>query len=298
MELVTGRRAPGGPQLPDITKELSMLAFPRSCSAPRGRRFRPEVQALEDRQLLSVSSTFFNGVLTLTGNKANDFVSLAHDGNGLVTGSATGIAAINQSGVNRLVIETKGGRDTVFVTQTGNLLRSFDLDVRLGDDPDVFSTTLQGSIAGFRTMNITVNGDQNSDRMTVAADQNVGISTGAKLQVRMEGGGVFFTDDKLSFFYRGLVKGTLEVAMDGGRGDDVLTALIGLAAGSTGQVGTGGGARLDGGGGDDRLTFEVSDFSGATVNAAMDGGGGKDTGTHTTNVRASGLERNNVVNFQ
>jgi hypothetical protein len=104
----------------------------------------------------------------------------------------------------------------------------------------------------------------------------------------------------MSFFYRGELDGTLEVDMDGGRGEDVLTALIGLDAGSSGRVDS---SQLNGGSGDDRLTFEVSDFSLATINAAMDGGsdffgGGSDVGTHTTNVRASRLETNNVVNFQ
>src|SRR5262245_16562574 len=280
-----------------------MFAISNKTTARQANRFRPEVQALEDRQVLSVTSTFGGGVLTLTGNGAADTISIAHDGNGLVTGSATGIASINQSGVDKLVIDTKGGRDTVFFTQTGNLFtrgftRTFDLDVRLGDDPDLFSATLQGDISSFMTMNITVHGDQNSDRMTVAADQGVNIGRGAKLRVNMDGGGVFFTNDKMSFFYRGQLNGTLDVNMDGGRGDDILTAFIGLDTGSTGQVGEGSGSRLAGGSGDDRLTFEVSDSSGASINAAMDGGSAKNVGTHTTNVRAFNLKTNNVVNFQ
>jgi len=103
MELVTGRRVFGGPQLHNNNnKELSMFALSRKTTPARTNRFRPEGHALEDRQLLSVTSPFAGGVLTLRGNGDRDFISLAHDGNGLVTGSATGIRSINQSGVNKI----------------------------------------------------------------------------------------------------------------------------------------------------------------------------------------------------
>ena len=48
----------------------------------RANRFIPEVQALEERQVLSVTLKFSAGVLRLEGNSSRDFISLANDGNG------------------------------------------------------------------------------------------------------------------------------------------------------------------------------------------------------------------------
>jgi hypothetical protein len=269
-----------------------------SAFSKKTNRFRPEVQALEERQLLTVSLSFSAGVLRLEGGSGRDFISLANNGNGVVTVEATGIAKHDEVGVNRLEISTKGGNDTVFITQTGNLVRDFTADVRLGDGADVFSMSLLNDIIAFRTMRLRVRGEDEADRITVAPDADVDIQLGARLLLNLEGGS---NNDRVSVFYRGELDGTLDVNMSGGAGDDTLKALLGLDAGSRGRVGNGT-SRMEGDTGSDLLTFLVSDFSEATVSAEMDGGRGfflaKDRGTHTTNVRASTLEQNDVVNFQ
>jgi hypothetical protein len=277
-----------------------MSALSTKTTAPRTNRFRPEVQALEDRQMLSVTSIFSGGVLRLEGNGDRDFISLRNDGNGVVTGTGTGGGKsinINQSGVNRLEISTKGGSDTVFITQTGNLVRDFTSDVRLGDGVDVFSMTLLGDINSFRTLSLRVRGEDSGDRITVAADRDADIQTGARLLLNLEGGS---GNDTMACFYRGELDGTLDVDLTSNSGEDILTTQLGLDAGSTGRIDS---SLMKAESGDDRLTYLVSDFSGVTIDAGMDGGsdfasGGKDVGTHTTNVRASRLETNKVVNFQ
>jgi hypothetical protein len=275
-----------------------MFAFSKKTTASPANRFRPEVQALEDRQVLSLTSTFSAGTLTLRGDAKADRVTVSHDGNGLVTYSGTGLRTTMQSGVTRLVIDTRGGRDTVSFTQTGNLVRDFSVDVRLGDGADAFTGVLQGDIVAGRTMSLNVQGGDESDLVTVDASQDVDVQAGARLLVNLDAGGGS-TTDKMAFVYRGELDGTLNVGMTGSRGANVLTASVGLDAGSTGQVGdTGAGSRMDGGRGPDRLTFLVSDSSGASINAEMDGGAQDDVGTHTTNVRTSEVETNNVVNFQ
>src|SRR5262249_42064587 len=143
-----------------IPKEPSMFAFSKKTTA---NRFRPEVQALEDRQVLSLTSTFSAGTLTLRGDAKPDRVTVSHDDNGLVTYSGTGLRTTMQSGVTRLVIDTRGGRDTVSFTQTGDLVRDFSVDVRLGDGSDAFTGVLQGDIVAGRTMSLNVQGGDESE---------------------------------------------------------------------------------------------------------------------------------------
>src|SRR5262249_43422779 len=112
------RAAEPAAQTIQIRKEPSMSAYSAKTTARKTTRFRPEIQALEDRQVLSASATFSAGVLTLRGDSKADFVSVTHDGTGHVTGSISGIS-FNRVGVNKLVIDTQGGRDTVRFTQTG-----------------------------------------------------------------------------------------------------------------------------------------------------------------------------------
>src|SRR5262249_21955722 len=92
-----------------------------------------------------------------------------------------------------------------------------------------------------------------------------------------------------------------DIEMSGGFGDDTLVAEVRLDSGSTGRIGDQT-SHLKGDSGDDKLTFLISDENEATIAAVMDGGGvflhrGHDVGTHTRNVKTSGLEVDNVVNF-
>ena len=147
-------------------------------------------------------------------------------------------------------------------------------------------------------MSINVQGGDESDLVTVNAEQDVDVRAGSQLLVNLNAGGGA-TTDKLAFLYRGELDGTLDIDMSANRGANVLRAFVGLDADSTGRVGDfGSGSRLDAGRGEDKLEFRVSDLSGASVNAEIFGGAQKDVGTHTTNVRATEVEQNNVVNFQ
>jgi hypothetical protein len=271
-----------------------MFAFSKK-TAPQTRRFLPEIQALEDRQLLSVSSTFVGGVLRLTGDSRADTIIATHHGNGLVDVNATGLFPFSKGGVKKLIIDTQGGRDTVRVTQRGNLTRDFNLDVKLGNDSDNVIVNLQGDILAGKTMNVRVQGGEESDLITVDASLDVDVQAGASLLVNMNTNDG--KTDKMAFAYRGEMDGTLDIDMFGNSGRNTLSAVIGLDAVSSGQVGLGS-SRMDAGRGDDTLTFLISDVSGARIDAEMDGGAGFDAGTHTLNVRAFGLESNNVVNFQ
>lgn len=273
--------------------------FKQTCArktTTRTNRFRPEVHALEDRQLLRVSSLFSGGVLTLTGNNNIDRLRLSHDGLGHIEGFGGGIS-VNQIGVKKLVINTKGGQDKVFFTQTGDLKQDFVLDVNLGNDEDNFTADLQGDIIN-STMNLNVHGGNDDDRIRVNANEDVDIQAAARLLVNLQTGGGE-NGEGMEFFYGGELDGTLDVDMTGNRKKNGLTTKIRIDAKSTGRVGDGdGGSRMDAGRGKDFLEFLVSDVSGASINAEMFGGAQFDEGKHTTNVRAVEVEQNEVVNFQ
>jgi hypothetical protein len=272
------------------------------------RRFSPALEALEDRQLLSVSSNFSAGVLTLTGNGRNDAVNVSLDGNGRITGSASGIRRIDQTDVRKLVINTGGGADAVNFTLAKDLVRNFDLEVHLGAGNDKFNGVLKGDIKDTK-MSIRVDGEAGRDTIKVDARQDVDITPSGQLLMDLNGSDLldlFSPDDNIQVRYRGQLQGILDVDMSGGLGRDTLFAELRLDSGSTGRIGqVNDAAFMDGGLGSDRLTFKISDNNQAVVSARMQGGndlglfpgiGENDVGTHTTNVVVEGgLEHENIV---
>src|SRR5256885_15410978 len=102
-----------------------MFGFSRKTTALQTRRFRPEVQALEDRQLLAggVTVSIAADVVTIHGTKGADQVDVTSDGAGFISVNASGLGGFHQSGVRKLVIDTKGGRDTVTFTQIFSQIR-------------------------------------------------------------------------------------------------------------------------------------------------------------------------------
>ena len=96
--------------------------------------------------------------------------------------------------------------------------------------------------------------------------------------MRLDGGR---GDDLITATYTGDLDGRLNFRADGGGGDDEVVANINLATGSEGEVR----ARVLGGRGDDTLTLNVLDpDENADVDALLDGGAGFDTCVATDNV--------------
>jgi hypothetical protein len=95
-------------------------------------RFRPRVEALEDRELMTVGLSIDGGTLTLTPDSGFNRIFLGNDGNGHITGFTTGIGALNGgagfSGVDQVIIEGgKGGRCEISYGQLGDQIRPFGL---------------------------------------------------------------------------------------------------------------------------------------------------------------------------
>src|SRR5262249_61623841 len=102
--------------------------------------------------------------------------------------------------------------------------------------------------------------------------------------------------DRVDFNYRGEIDGALSVLLDGGPGDDGLSAFFTRAV-VVAEPGSGGAvvpSAVLGGPGRDAALFLVSKLNPAdplAVAATLDGGPGTDFGTHTANVAAVGVER-------
>ncbi len=296
----------------------------QKTSAPkvrrRGNRFRPQLDPLETRCVLSNSTSFSAGVLHVHGDANQNRVQLQHDGNGHLTGFIDSLIKgfrrdridIDQTGVKKVVVDTKGSSDRVTFTQTANLQKNFEVVANLGDGNDTFTATLNGDVLAGKTMKITGNGGSGADSLALNLLNDVDIKTGAALRIDLEGGDSPFdlaNQDVLSVSYRGEDDGVLDVDEFSVFGDDTLTTVLTLDAGSTGNVGdvaAFGTSEQVGGFNSDHHTFKVCDNSGgtATVSAVLDGAndlvivefpGVQDQGFHTTNVRAVNLESDNVV---
>jgi hypothetical protein len=105
--------------------------------------------------------------------------------------------------------------------------------------------------------------------------------------------------DNISFTYQGLLNDDLNLRINGGEGNDVLSAKLLLDAASTGALD----ARVSGDGGGDALTFNVyfvnpdGSMTGSgrgrlsSFTAVADGGAGYDLGSFTANILVRSVER-------
>src|SRR5262249_49136399 len=145
-------------------KEVRMFSslFSKKATrpAPRPNSFLPSLEALEERQVPTVTASFsvqsgVGTVLTLTGADAAENVSLFNDGAGHI--NATGVVGVLPPGqsptqaVDKIVVDLKGGNDNLTYHQGSptspvTMTRSLTLDIDLGADSDRFQADLFGAI--------------------------------------------------------------------------------------------------------------------------------------------------------
>jgi hypothetical protein len=261
-------------------------------------QFRPRVETLEARTVPAVSVAFAGTTATVTGDAADNVVSIRDNGDGDLTITAGGTFTGNN--VRRIVVNLHDGKDRFTYTQTGNRTRDMQIVGTLGNGNDLFTGRILGDINAFRTLDLQVDGKKGADGLDLTANSDVDIQNGAVFNARLFGGDA---RDRVDFNYQGELDGVLRYTLRGDAGDDngvaFIRATVRADLGSSGQVGISGEAALvDGGSDGDSVAHFV--FKNAAdillaVSAREDGGSGTDVGNRTTNVSVLNVESDFVV---
>jgi Ca2+-binding RTX toxin-like protein len=111
----------------------------RASSRQETISHRLTIEALESRQLLAVNVTFFNGTLSVVGDDNPNVIDLARQANGnlVVTADSplTTLGGIpNVSNTFTIVIEGRGGNDTITMQEGGGILPAVTIDGGNGND--------------------------------------------------------------------------------------------------------------------------------------------------------------------
>src|SRR5262245_14200098 len=253
------------------------------CRNAQSSRFTPRLQALEDRTSPAVAIFTFGGTMFVLGDGSANTVTLDDKGDGNITATITSSTntATRTANVGAVVVLTGGGADTVNYKLANPLTayRALLVDLGSGDDTATIDAT-----AGVNrsALAVAVLGGDGADNIKASVGA---IAAGAYAGLALDGGAGGDTIDVTS---NGLLNGALAVAVAGGSGNDMLSANLNIAAGSTGYLA----AAVLGGFGDDNLTLNVNDNSGGAggtstlkfLFAAIDGGPGTDTCAATNNV--------------
>jgi hypothetical protein len=178
-------------------------------------RFIPRLEAFDERSLPSVAFTEGAGTLLIVGDNTPNQITILDDGTGLagaVIVQADGETYISREPVTNIVVETKGGTDTVDYWLQGTLLTDRLVSVDLGRRADTFTAHLNDqTVDGGVRLVIGAFGRGGADRLTLDA---VGINVGAlgHFGADFQGGA---GKDVVTFNYvPGLVDGTVSLMTD------------------------------------------------------------------------------------
>jgi hypothetical protein len=266
-------------------------------------RFRPSVESLEDRQLMSVgvSLTIRPGdstrSLIITPDDGDNSINVINNGAGHIIVDATGLGAVDFFDVDHVDISPGNGNNNVHYFQdgdafnrSGDQLRPLSVSVNLGPGDNVFQADLSGhvlkhilgfSVDGGGGANIIV---FNAKGVNIAADGELGMYlalTPTKNPI-----------NTVSMDYSGVKEGSL--VMDGLLGGQGLVDAT-FADGSRRAQGDFEG--LEGGSGDDTLEVFLHDAAGIHPFGLIDGGGGFNTARHFDNVKAVNCQRDIVTHI-
>ncbi|MCA9152001.1 MAG: hypothetical protein KDA92_22010 [Planctomycetales bacterium] len=274
----------------------------RNNRRAQSRKPNLKVEQLEKREVFCSSMSLSGSALSIQGDFLADNIAIVDNGDGDLRVTCDGATSIYEN-ITQLNVRSNDGADRVTYFQQGNRTRNMDLNVWLAGGNDYFLASVGGDVNAYRTLDIYVNGGNQNDSIYVSASNDVDVRSGGVLKLDLDGGS---GADTVWINHRGEVDGTIRMKASGGSDNDRLVARFTADAGSTGSLigrDNRGPALLEGNSGDDQMDFRVYKRSTDpfAVDALLDGSdnwfldGGNDTGYHTSNVRASGLERNFVI---
>lgn len=248
--------------------------------------YRPQIEALEDRSLLSSSSmpsVVLNGsTLTITGTQRNDAISLAVNAdlsaqlniNGSVTNlDAQAIVDFVTQPNAQIVINALGGNDSVrlFLAPGLNLPGiSLAITVNLGSGHDYFLAEANGVTLSGTNLTVRANGGSGNDVLLARAIGLNLFNDGAVATLLLNGD---HGNDIIRADTSGMVDfgTTLNYRANGGDGHDFVIGVHRFDMGSTGTVN----AAVVGGRGRDNLALWLMRSTmdeNLVVNGLLDGG--------------------------
>jgi len=123
----------------------------RSSVRPLSRSFKPLLEILEGRALLSAAITIVGHEMDIQADNAGSIISVTDDGSGTMNAWVkTGNQSINQMGhgINKLVIHGGAGNDHAYFQTKGTLLHALELDMDLGAGNDNADLNFDRGISG------------------------------------------------------------------------------------------------------------------------------------------------------
>jgi hypothetical protein len=219
----------------------------------------------------------------LTNTLATDLALDVHLGAGSDQANLNFADGIRNSHV-KVDVDGRAGSDQV-TAALGDVADSYvHFSSCLGRGNDSFNLGFKGDVTGDSDVGVVTNGGKGADSLHVDA---AGLDIGAASKVYIEENGGA-GDDNVGLSYDGVLKGTLTVKLNGGKGNDTVVGNITAKEGSTGTLN----AVEHGGPGNDNLTLNVYDNSNPggpsrlkDLDAVIYTGPGHDVVTHTPNVK-------------
>jgi len=197
---------------------------------------------------------------------------------GLVSGSLTNVTINGGAGNDHVFAQVSSftSSNLQFYAHLGGGTNTFDMETT-GTAQNPIS--LQNSVVHF-----DVDTGSGGNAITFNAN-NVNVDLTSRLNLETCSGA---GKDNVTLNYSGQLNGELHLDLEGGAGNDTMSAILTLAQGSTGRVN----GLMRGGAGNDTMTFDIYDNSNpggkstlSDLDAILNGGSGHNSLTATHNVK-------------
>ncbi len=206
--------------------------FTRETNPGLGRsgRVLPRLECLEERCCPSSVSFSVSHVLTLQGDTSNSTMIVQDDGHGDVKVTLNGHVT-SVRGVQEIVLNSKGGSDTIDYTLTNTLTTSEQFKLNLGTGNDRVNLNFSKGVTA-PSLNIDLNGGGGGDR-TMSVE--FGAITNTDLTLAAQLGSDW---DHFSTSFNGAVSGHAKVSANvlGGAGYDDVNFNVNGNIGAQAQV--------------------------------------------------------------